>query len=168
MSPVDNWGVPNASTILGACVPFPEPGGPKRMMMVLAPGSTGGAAGASAPSATVVTFAPSSVSSFVDSAMVLCGLPRGLRCTLGRAIIGGAAGSISEQRGGGSRVWVRFPRFCTSNGRSSSPRSDRRAHATRVGHQPRVRHPDDDGRPPTPAAARNGDARGPASRPGMS
>mmetsp|Transcript_676 Transcript_676/g.1850 ORF Transcript_676/g.1850 Transcript_676/m.1850 type:complete len:217 (+) Transcript_676:342-992(+) len=74
MSPVDNWGVPNASTILGACVPLPEPGGPKRMMMVR-PGSAGGAAVASAPSATVVTFAPSSVSSFVDSAMVLCGLP---------------------------------------------------------------------------------------------
>mmetsp|Transcript_44239 Transcript_44239/g.116261 ORF Transcript_44239/g.116261 Transcript_44239/m.116261 type:complete len:210 (-) Transcript_44239:101-730(-) len=35
MSPVDSCGISRVSTILGACEPFPAPGGPKRIMTVL-------------------------------------------------------------------------------------------------------------------------------------
>ena len=31
MSPVDSWGIPSRSSILGPWVPFPAPGGPKRI-----------------------------------------------------------------------------------------------------------------------------------------
>ena len=51
--------------------------------------------------ATVVTFAPSSVSSFVDSAMALCGLPLVHAGTsLGRSCRGAARASAGEAGGG--------------------------------------------------------------------
>mmetsp|Transcript_1691 Transcript_1691/g.3689 ORF Transcript_1691/g.3689 Transcript_1691/m.3689 type:complete len:215 (-) Transcript_1691:37-681(-) len=34
MSPVESWGMPSRSSILGPCVPFPAPGGPNRIMML--------------------------------------------------------------------------------------------------------------------------------------
>jgi hypothetical protein len=34
ISPVDNWGIPYVSTILGATVPLPKPGGPRRIIIL--------------------------------------------------------------------------------------------------------------------------------------
>ncbi len=43
MSPVLSCGMPSASTILGACVPLPAPGGPNRIMILRAAIETTGA-----------------------------------------------------------------------------------------------------------------------------
>ena len=37
MSPVESCGMPISATIFGACEPFPDPGGPKRIMMSFFP-----------------------------------------------------------------------------------------------------------------------------------
>ena len=65
------WTVKPASFASIAATPRPRPRDAPVTIATLPLGSAGGAAVASVPSTTVVTFAPSSVSSLVDSADIL-------------------------------------------------------------------------------------------------
>mmetsp|Transcript_14053 Transcript_14053/g.46870 ORF Transcript_14053/g.46870 Transcript_14053/m.46870 type:complete len:235 (+) Transcript_14053:201-905(+) len=96
MSPVESCGAPNLATSFGACVPLPEPGGPKRMTMLRPPSPAAGVARRGrGPAGACMGDSDRPSADDAAKAETNISLPK---LAFRRSIIAGARGASSESR----------------------------------------------------------------------